>query len=147
MHMTLSSEIAALTGDEDAATLRAIDARVAVLLEWLPVNFGEEHQGDDHPIVREANEYKPGVVTLHFLAFPKNRRLHLRPAPFTTSLDATLAEITRRGWTMCADNDGDDYKCMFGVNAISMRYLILREDDNLPLAALEALVRAVEGQG
>ena len=114
--MTLSSEIAALTGDEDAATLRAIDARVADLIGWQP----------SHP-----------TGAFGAINYPH----------FTTSLDATLAEIRRRGWKIHADDDGEDYGCCFEVNAVQKRCFICRDDDNLALAALEALVRAVEGQG
>ena len=119
--MTLSSEIAALTGDEDAATLRAIDARVAVLL-------GGGKVGEN-----------AGYYWLNGFPYKSPR--------FTTSLDPTLAEIRRRGWKIHADDDGEDYGCCFEVNAVQKRCFICRDDDNLALAALEALVRAVEGQG
>ena len=111
--MTLSSEIAALTGDEGAVTLIQIDARVSRLLN------------------------PPSKPTFNV-------------PYYTTSLDPTLAEIRRRGWKFTGNTlDGKYVKSFVSVyeDGYGIEGVSRRPDDNLALAALEALVRAVEGQG
>lgn len=125
----LADRIYALTGAEDNATLRAIDAEVAALLcgGKLRYPFGQYWRPND-------GSYNAG----YYLA-----------EHFTTSLDATLEEIRRRGWrTIMGDTLGiancDILAEVPGTFAHTVVSGARRTDDNLALAAVEALVRAVE---
>lgn len=137
--MTLSTEIAALTGNEDAATLRAIDARVADLIGWWPAEYTRHcvHGSD-----RRYKATRGNMLSTEYLDCPN----------FTTSLDATLAEIRRRGWRINMRDTWDEAKAIItATDSETLDFRLMatceRTDDNLALAALEALVRAVDGQG
>lgn len=130
--MTLSSEIAALTGNEDAATLRAIDARVAALLGLVPAD------------ATLKDDFEPGS----FYSISKSRDLTLWTAPtFTTSLDATLAEIRRLGATTALTlEDRHSLRWKWEIRTSGAKRVSVW-GNSASLAALEALVLAVEGQG
>lgn len=132
--MTLSTEIAALAGHDDAVTLRPIDAQVADLIGWWPDEYTR------HCIHGSDRRYKATrgcVVSTEYLECPA----------FTTDIRATFAELMRRGWAAICVFGFEQYECDIWESRSTRLSHVCRDDQNLPLAALEALVRAVEGQG
>ena len=137
----LADRIHALTGAD-----RAIDAEVAVLLHVKK----DKHWKDDRDTTRAS------LPTISHGARLGDYEIHgfsgcqLRSSPaFTTSLDATVAEIERKGWFYgCTNylNMSSPRVAKFNIWYAANEFVFTakRSDHNLTLAALEALVRAVE---
>ena len=132
----LADRIHALTGAD-----RAIDAEVRMLL------FGDCRYGMKGP----PNAPVPGTLSEYVSAYRdllnSDDALDDEVVPrFTASLHATLAEIKRRGWGTSHVGSILTPQCRFSIHIdqAGTSFDAYRKDDNLALAALEALVRAVE---
>ena len=127
----LADRIHALTGAEGNATLREIDGAVATLIGWWPDNTQEIVNSGFSRLLINENRIPCGTA--------------LAPR-FTASLHATLAEIKRRGWGTSHVGSILTPQCRFSIHIdqAGTSFDAHRKDDNLALAALEALVRAVE---